>query len=836
MRIKALNIERYGKFSGRTFEFGEKINLICGGNESGKSTILSFMFFMLYGPSGNSYEKDGAAGSMTVLMDGVEYLIERSYDELHDVCSVTDAASGRRCFEGQQPGAALLGFSSDAFKSACFVGQQSGELINDRLIAGFAEKLALSGSERADIGRILSVIKSAEAESDRAYCERISSEYGADDYAALENMRKRLGHELEDRSARERRYLELDGKLAETEKNLSDNIKRKAFLEKQTEAYAAHLKKKRFRQIMSLQEKYKECDDARRRFREEHSKNGFFPDDGYLNNLGDLSDRIKHCDSEIDGITNRLNRDGGQGADRRVPSDRGGRVSEIGYGNLKRYESAAERPKKSGLLFSFGMLLLFLTAAAIGFTFFFFSVKKLFGIISAVGTVFLALGALAAIAVSSGFKIGGKTAGRKDEYDYSDGEYLDPDELYSKNGAYSDGTERTGGAVYSDGAVYPDETAYSNGKPRRNGETNPNGAIYNDLEYPEYTSHSGSAYDGLTYEERRERLVSEREQLEVKRSELSMHLCEQYSRWGESLDEVLEDVPRLLEEYRPLDEKAETVAAELELAKKQYAALEGADLRDDAEYDRLSPDFDIQKAIREYGFVQKACESLEKLRDELQSRLTAAVSNLSDFSGKTEEIGANDPAKEYKALYGESQAEDFERLYAMSACLEDGKCASDSYKLAYLAVFEAGDELKRRLSPKVFGLAGKYLDALTGGRFCRAAVSNGGDIVLVSPEGKEKSIRELGGGLSDLTYLSLRMALLSAAISDGTGKNAFPFMLDGYLSRLDKEHLESALVCIGTFAESGAQVFLTSSDEKAIPKLPIGIDILRLTSGGTVAF
>ncbi len=51
MIIKKLDIENFGKFSGRSFDFKPGFNLIFGNNEDGKSTLMAFIKLMFFGGS-----------------------------------------------------------------------------------------------------------------------------------------------------------------------------------------------------------------------------------------------------------------------------------------------------------------------------------------------------------------------------------------------------------------------------------------------------------------------------------------------------------------------------------------------------------------------------------------------------------------------------------------------------------------------------------------------------------------------------------------------------------------------------------------------------------------
>ena len=49
MIIEKLELVSFGKFNNKTFDFSEGLNIIQGDNESGKSTVINFIFAMLYG-------------------------------------------------------------------------------------------------------------------------------------------------------------------------------------------------------------------------------------------------------------------------------------------------------------------------------------------------------------------------------------------------------------------------------------------------------------------------------------------------------------------------------------------------------------------------------------------------------------------------------------------------------------------------------------------------------------------------------------------------------------------------------------------------------------------
>lgn len=80
MKIKNLKINGYGKLKDKDIEFGDKINLISGYNESGKSTLLNFIVSMLYGANRNKNGKDISNFDKYKPWDGSEFSGKIKYE------------------------------------------------------------------------------------------------------------------------------------------------------------------------------------------------------------------------------------------------------------------------------------------------------------------------------------------------------------------------------------------------------------------------------------------------------------------------------------------------------------------------------------------------------------------------------------------------------------------------------------------------------------------------------------------------------------------------------------------------------------------------------------
>ena len=92
MRIDKLTITEFGALKDKSFSLKDGINVFEGRNESGKSTVVSFIRFMLYGmpkktasselsdrDRGLSWDNLAASGSMEITLPDGKYRIERRF-------------------------------------------------------------------------------------------------------------------------------------------------------------------------------------------------------------------------------------------------------------------------------------------------------------------------------------------------------------------------------------------------------------------------------------------------------------------------------------------------------------------------------------------------------------------------------------------------------------------------------------------------------------------------------------------------------------------------------------------------------------------------------------
>ena len=104
MEIERLDLIRWGKFSGHTIRLKSGVNIIYGGNESGKSTIHSFLGAMLSGTprkaekgrlaSDTFLTGEDGEGAMTIWDGGQRYELHRTFTQAPGILSVRQETEG----------------------------------------------------------------------------------------------------------------------------------------------------------------------------------------------------------------------------------------------------------------------------------------------------------------------------------------------------------------------------------------------------------------------------------------------------------------------------------------------------------------------------------------------------------------------------------------------------------------------------------------------------------------------------------------------------------------------------------------------------------------------
>ena len=152
MRIKKIGIASFGKFKNFELNLDDGFNLIYGGNEDGKSTLMAFISLMLYSDQKaasrgelkirekySPWSGEKMSGDMEVESGGRSYRIHKTFGKTikTDKTSITDTETGEKIDlpPNTEVGKFFLGIDCTAFQKSIFggtadsfAGEESGDI------------------------------------------------------------------------------------------------------------------------------------------------------------------------------------------------------------------------------------------------------------------------------------------------------------------------------------------------------------------------------------------------------------------------------------------------------------------------------------------------------------------------------------------------------------------------------------------------------------------------------------------------------------------------------------------------------------------------------------
>lgn len=174
MKINKLSIQSFGKFKDRSFEFTDGLNVIYGENESGKTTLISFIKYMLYGFHGRRSENslipeekyspwDNSAvnGSFDFTYDGNDYITTRSNGVRKEYVTLNNTL-GIKSFEALNPGEEIFRVDENAFVRTFCLSSVTGvfsSMKNDDILIRLSN-LKTTGDDAVSYEKLSSKINS----------------------------------------------------------------------------------------------------------------------------------------------------------------------------------------------------------------------------------------------------------------------------------------------------------------------------------------------------------------------------------------------------------------------------------------------------------------------------------------------------------------------------------------------------------------------------------------------------------------------------------------------------------------------------------------------------
>ena len=356
MYIESVHAVSFGSLKNVSLDLSSGMNIVEGGNESGKSTFGELIRFIFYGFSGKadrenhlSFSTGTAEGSAIINCGGKRYRIERRAVGTKNTLSVIDLDDGSRCLEGKVPGEIFFGMPAKLFTSTVFVGQTSGRRIDGRETSEAVENLLFSADETVSAKKSLQIL-----DGERASLLHKNGK-GGKLYDADREI-SALKEDLMAASESNGDIIALRGSIAELSKKLETE-------QRQSDAINRNLEDFRILQIRARRRRLKDAETSYRSivaeadvFRTENTRNGFFPDRDYEKQLEDCASAYANAETRKKEAENDLSK---------LESEMEAAIADRDSAEKKRdAEKSALTAKKNTAVAMAGVCMLFFMIAA----------------------------------------------------------------------------------------------------------------------------------------------------------------------------------------------------------------------------------------------------------------------------------------------------------------------------------------------------------------------------------------------------------------------------------------------------------------------------------------
>ncbi len=307
MIIEKISMTLFGKMKKRTFDFDGGINVIEGENESGKSTVASFVHYMFYGVSKGTaselYQKyfllNGGKGEGMLELSSAQgrFHIERKTDVSNgeEQVVIIDLATGAPLKE-TDPAALFLGIDEETFMRTCMLSQLYGHIVSPKELGETVQNLLTGADESVNAGKAIERLKGELATLEKDTLPKMT--------VAVASAEK----EYQKAVSEEEEYEKMTVSYGETLKKAENDRKELTEYRKKVERADALQKIERIKRAAQAEQRMRAEEEACENYCAEHSAEGFFPDKGYVKDLIAIGSDLDRCTSTLEEHKNALQR------------------------------------------------------------------------------------------------------------------------------------------------------------------------------------------------------------------------------------------------------------------------------------------------------------------------------------------------------------------------------------------------------------------------------------------------------------------------------------------------------------------------------------------------
>ncbi len=313
MRIKNLRIDSFGKLNSVNIGLDDKITVISGRNEAGKSSIATFIKYMLYGFD-SSKKSDVAENQKKKYMpwNGGECSGELEFEaadgKRYTAVRKTASRTQNTVFDSENmpvssdnAGDMFFGINENAYKKTAFIGQKEAAFTDEGELDSAIRNMVYSADESVDSRKALKKLEDL-----RKYFLGKAGRSG--EIFEIEKELSELCAERDKWKDGHKELLCAEYQLGEIQKRIAINKQKKAELEKERENLECLEAKKK---LLQIDEARKNVDDGKAALEEHYKKmqNGtFVPDAEFVNLIRTTLDGIANQKKTLDESTLNLER------------------------------------------------------------------------------------------------------------------------------------------------------------------------------------------------------------------------------------------------------------------------------------------------------------------------------------------------------------------------------------------------------------------------------------------------------------------------------------------------------------------------------------------------
>ncbi len=750
MRIISIHIDEFGMLENRDFSFAPGMNILEGHNESGKSTLLAFIKFMLYGiptrGTGDAasertrrlnWRTGRAAGSMTIAVEAGEYRIERSLvrtvsgsadasrESITESLQIIDLASGTPLPRGTQPGEHFLGVPVGVFESTAFVRQLGATGLDGAGVSEALENLLTSANETSNTNRALTRLDSARK-------SLLHKNGRGGEIYTLQTERASVAARLARAKSAGSERIAAQTLLDGLKKSAAESREKLTVLNARCDASDALMLLRRFESLHALEKKTGDLRTALGDLRDTEGAGEFFPDRAYAARLRELEHQIGLAETDCARTETELAR---MRYEQPGDRERAGHAAEIrtagGIDALTKQFNALTRA--AGSQRSFAILFFVLSAL--------FTVSGIALALLRPGWIGYGIAGIGLPLLIFGIVYWNTAKNKR----------AAKEALCRQYGVNAEADD----AVFSDWLY----TCFAE-EEQLKGYAEVLEQIENDL------AGKQTRLDAL----RREALDAlAKWNITVVDGGLTEALSAAIPR-AERDAAAAEDLLRDLEKYNTvLQNTAAELADQDEADLRRRVSAAGVD----------AAELNITTLRRERDFVAKGLEAVEAKRIETEKQLIALDATVEDpikLAAKVDELDR--------------------RIAELTA-------RHDAIQLAAASLNDAAESLRRGIIPRLRARAGELLAAITDGRYAGVGLGRGMALSVETADAT-RPVELLSAGTTDAAYLALRLALLELLYPNEMP----PMLLDESLVQLDDDRASAMLGLLGERCAEGGQCLL----------------------------